>query len=216
MDEMSADAASSDAGRRLATTGLALCAASAVPMYLAGGRDMILSKVNGLEVTRALETGVPRASGVIVLIASIALFVLSRSRVWRVVAACAALAAAMLLAFLLLGARIDDGLGSAARNSFRTAAWLTVVALALLLVGALCLTRSAGVFDPIGGKGVKGLVAGLLAFVVPPLAPAAISVARARSASDSGKGAARAGIVFAMLGLAWFAALIVAGFVAHP
>ncbi len=218
MSEASVVTETPGAGLRLGKLGLGLCALAAVPMILSGGRELFIQRAAGATVVRTLKDGTPRMTGVILLAVSIGLFALAKSRVWRLAASCLALMMGLFVAFFLLGVRIDDEvLGPASRNSFRMGAWLAVVSLGLLLVGATALWRSAGRFGPMQGHSAKALGVGLLAFLFPPVAPAAFSIACAPSSPpESGRGATRVAMILAALGLLWFAAIVVAMFVAHP
>ena len=217
MSETSVVTGAPESDLRLAKVGLGLCALSAVPMIFSGGRELFTQKAAGAAIVRTLKDGTPRITGVIILAVAIALFALAGSRVWRLVGSCLALMMGLFVSFFLLGIRTDDEvLGSASRNSFRIGAWLAVASLALLLVGAWFLWRSVGRFGPIQAHRAKAVGAGLIALLFPPLAPAAFSIAGASSDSESGRGATRVAVTFATLGLLWFAAIIVAAFVAHP
>lgn len=141
------------------------------------------------------------------------------------------------LAFAVVGVRTNDIFSTASGASDVTlgpAGWLMLIGSVLLLLGgilAIVQVRTpirdvdpAAVETPREGKGISSLICGIVGFILPVAAPAAVGLGlaarddhRASDGRAGGLGMAKAGLIVGLIALAlWTIGLILAMFLSQP
>lgn len=142
---------------------------------------------------------------------------LARRAGGRALAAGLTALAAALVAFLLLGLRVDDDFGKGVDVAFSTGGWMLVGAFVLLVAALIAYLVTGSRFSE-SKHGTKALLVGLLSLVLLPLAPAAVILGtsdRGEGGKRSGKGTA--GILLGILALVlWLGGLGLGALLAKP
>lgn len=155
----------------------------------------------------------------------------------RLAAATCAWFLGALISFAVIGFRTDEIFSTgplASDVTLGTAGWLMAIGAVLLLAGTVVALIGVrvpvrdvdpdAVQNPREGKGISSLICGIVGFIIPVTAPAAIGLGlaagddiRASGGRVSGGGMAKAGIILGIVALSlWGVGLVIALFTAQP
>lgn len=124
----------------------------------------------------------------------------------------------LFVAAVLLGMRVEDRFGTAARHHLAFGGWMLAGALLALVLAVLSYLSIGNPFNN-GRHGAKAIGLGVASLVLAPLAPAAIIAGRSVSRGENGKRgrAGTAGIALGVLALTlWVGGLSLAAALGHP